>query len=154
MTSRGAVDARQRALIDAARQARRTAYAPYSGFKVGAAVRSRSGAIHVGCNVENMSYGASICAERGAVLRAVCEGMRAGQLEAVAIYTRAAQLTPPCGMCLQVLQEFGRNPEILLANARDVRVLRLHELLPMPFSPFEGVTEVGRATSRTGKRGR
>jgi cytidine deaminase len=153
MTPFARLDAAQRALVDAARQARRRAYAPYSGFKVGAAVRTRAGEVHVGCNVENMSYGAAICAERGAVLRAVAEGLRAGQLDAVAVYTRAGRVTPPCGMCLQVLQEFGRNPEVLLANAHGTEVLRLHDLLPVPFSPFDGVPEVGRAESQTRKRG-
>jgi len=146
------LDASQRRLLRDARAARQHAYAPYSGFKVGAALRSRGGAVSSGCNVENISYGAGICAERGAILSAVSSGLRPGQLVSVAVYTTATTLTPPCGMCLQVLQEFGRNPEIILGNARQARVLHLRDLLPLPFSPFEGVPEVGRAASRTRRR--
>ena len=137
----------QKELVEAARAARRNAYAPYSGFKVGAAVRARNGDMFSGCNVENISFGAGICAERGAILHAVSQGLRSGQLQAVAVYTRASQVTPPCGMCLQVLQEFGRNPEILLANAKGVRVVTLADLLPIPFTPYEGVPEIERTSS-------
>ena len=63
------------------------------------------------------------------------------------MYTRAAQITPPCGMCLQVLQEFAKDPEVLLANARGVQILRLRQLLPVPFSPFDGVPEIERSSS-------
>lgn len=152
MTPNRDLDAAQRTLLAAAREARRRAYAPYSGFKVGAAVRTRHGVLVSGCNVENVSYGAAICAERGAILRAVVEGLRPGALQAVAVYTTAARVTPPCGMCLQVLQEFGENPEVLLGNPRGARVLRLRELLPLPFSPFEGIPEVGRAAPGARRR--
>ena len=152
MISLAKLDTLQRQLVIAARDVRKRAYAPYSGFKVGAAVRSRNGVVFSGCNVENVSYGAGICAERGAILRAVAEGLRPGQLQSVAVYTLAESLTPPCGMCLQVLQEFGKNPEILLGNPRGVRVLSLRDLLPVPFSHFDGVPEVGRSASRSRKR--
>ena len=141
------LEEQQRELVVAARAARRRAYAPYSGFQVGAAVRARNGEIFSGCNVENISFGAGICAERGAILHAVSQGLRPGQLVAVAVYTRASQITPPCGMCLQVLQEFAKDPEVLLANTRGTRVLRLRQLLPMPFSPFDGVPEIERSSS-------
>ena len=146
------LDPLQRQLIVEAREARKRAYAPYSGFKVGAALRSRSGAVFRGCNVENISFGAGICAERGAILRAVAEGLRPGQLQSVAVYTIAESATPPCGMCLQVLQEFGENPEVLLGNPRGVRVLNLRDLLPLPFSPFVGVPEIGRSSRPSRKR--
>ena len=93
----------------AARRVRSRAHAPYSGFRVGAALRTRRGQVFAGCNVENASLGAGICAERSAVLQAVAHGMRPGDLEAVAVYTGDRRLTPPCGMCLQVLVEFGRS---------------------------------------------
>ena len=141
------LDERQKELITAARSVRARAHAPYSGFKVGAAVRARDGEIYCGCNVENISFGAGICAERGAILHAVAQGLRPGQLLSVAVYTRAVQITPPCGMCLQVLQEFAENPEILLANAKGARILQLRDLLPMPFSPFEDVPEIERSSS-------
>ena len=105
-------------LVQAARAVRNHAHAPYSGFKVGAAVRARDGRTFVGCNVENASLGAGICAERSAVLQAVAAGVRAGELDAVAVYTRDTRLTPPCGMCLQVLVEFGRDLHVLLAGPR------------------------------------
>ena len=137
----------QRELVMAARAARRHAHAPYSGFRVGAAVRARNGDIFSGCNVETISFGAGICAERGAILHAASQGLRPGQLLAVAVYTRSVQITPPCGMCLQVLQEFAKDPEVLLANAKGTRVLRLRQLLPLPFSPFDDVPEIERSSS-------
>jgi cytidine deaminase len=144
----GKLDVSQRKLVMAARTARRHAYAPYSRFKVGAAVRTHNGNIFPGCNVENLSFGAGICAERGAILCAVAQGLRPGQLQAVAVYTLAVAITPPCGMCLQVLQEFGENPEVLLANGKGTRILHLRDLLPLPFSPFAGVPEIERVRSR------
>ncbi|MFQ5600173.1 MAG: cytidine deaminase [Candidatus Krumholzibacteriia bacterium] len=131
-----ALDARERELVRAARGVRARAHAPYSGFKVGAAVRSRDGRVFSGCNVENVSLGAGICAERGAVMQAVAEGVRAGQLAAVAVYTRDTKPTPPCGMCLQVLVEFGSDMDVFLANPRGVQKCRLSDLLPQPFTSF------------------
>jgi len=103
---------------------------------VGAAIRSRNGELFTGCNVENASLGAGICAERGAILHAVALGLRPGDLEAVAVYTSAAQPTPPCGMCLQVLVEFGPEARVLLAGPRKVRTTSLPELYPFPFRSF------------------
>ena len=123
-------------LVRAAREVRTRAHAPYSGFKVGAALRTRDGKQFVGCNVENAALGGSICAERGAVMQAVAAGMRPGDLEAVAVYTRAARVTPPCGMCLQVLVEFGRDPVVLLAGPGRVRRTRLLALYPEPFTDY------------------
>lgn len=121
------------ALQAAARGARRRAYAPYSRFKVGAAVQA-GGAIHAGCNVENASYGLTVCAERAAVVAAVAAGAR--RLEAVAVASGTAEPTPPCGMCLQTLAEFaGPELPVVLAGARGALVrTTLGELLPRGFS--------------------
>lgn len=121
-------------LLDAAWAARDRAHAPYSGFKVGAALLTRSGRIQAGCNVENASYGGTICAERNAVCSAVAAGMGMDELEALVVVTEAEELTPPCGLCRQFLVEFAERLPVLLAN-RNVRALhRLEELLPLAFS--------------------
>ena len=125
-----------RALVQAARQVRQNAHAPYSGFKVGAALRRRDGSIYRGCNVENASLGAGICAERAALLQAVADGMRPGEMEALAVYTGAREPTPPCGMCLQCLVEFGRDLPVLLAGPRRLETVQLQFLLPRPFTRF------------------
>jgi cytidine deaminase len=122
------------ALVRAARAARRRAYAPYSGFRVGAAVLA-AGRVHAGCNVENASYGLTICAERAAVAAAVLAGARA--LEAAAVAGPTAPATPPCGACLQVLAELG-GPElrVLLVPPRGaVEETTLGALMPRAFGP-------------------
>lgn len=131
-----AIGLADRRLIAAARAVRRHAHAPYSRFRVGAAVRNRRGEVFTGCNVENASLGAGICAERGAVLQAVASGLRPGDLDAVAVYTSAAKPTPPCGMCLQFLVEFGAEARVLLAGPRGVRATSMPELYPFPFRSF------------------
>ena len=121
--------------MEAAAAIREHAYAPYSRFKVGAAVLAGSGRVFTGCNVENCSYGLALCAERGAVAAAVAAGET--KIQAVAIVTSSAPPSPPCGMCLQTLAEFGgpRTP-ILLVNLRGLRrQLSLRELLPHAFTP-------------------
>ena len=118
-------------LFRAARAAEDRAYAPYSQFKVGAAVLTASGRIFSSCNVENSSYGLTICAERVAIFKAVSAGER--KVKAVLIYAGTAKLTPPCGACLQVISEFSENPEIVLSNARSTKTYRLRELLPLGF---------------------
>ncbi len=117
-----------------ARAALENAYCPYSGFQVGAAVLTKSGEILVGVNVENASFGLTICAERSAVFQAVARGLR--ELLAVVIVTSGDSPAPPCGACLQVLNEFGRTIKIFSFDARD-RVLKstLAELLPHSFGP-------------------
>jgi cytidine deaminase len=120
-------------LVRAARAARARAYAPYSRFRVGAAVRA-GGRVYPGANVENASYGATLCAERAAVAAAVNAGAR--RLDAVAVASGTSPPTPPCGICLQTLAEFG-GPDlaVTLAGARGATVeTTLGELLPRGFS--------------------
>lgn len=121
-------------LLDAAWRARGHAHAPYSGFFVGAALRTTSGAIVAGCNVENASYGGTICAERVALCAAVAQGMKVDELEALVVVTEAESLTPPCGLCRQVLVEFTADLPVLLANRRERALHRLQDLLPLAFS--------------------
>jgi cytidine deaminase len=122
-----------RALAAAARAARRRAYAPYSRFRVGAAVRA-AGRVFEGANVENASYGLTLCAERAAVAAAVLSGAR--RLEALAVASATSPPTPPCGMCLQTLAEFaGPELPVTLAGARGAAVeTTLGALLPRGFS--------------------
>ncbi|MFO7676592.1 MAG: cytidine deaminase [bacterium] len=120
-------------LLRAARLAAARAHAPYSGFRVGAAVLDERGRVHAGANVENASYGLTVCAERAAVSRMVAAGGR--RVAAVLVFADTGTLTPPCGACLQVLAEFGENPRVVLANDRQVERARLRDLLPRPFRP-------------------
>jgi cytidine deaminase len=122
-------------MLRAARQARDRAYAPYSGFRVGAAVLADDGRIFTAPNVENASYGMSLCAERGAVHKAVSEGSK--RLEAVAVVASGEGHTWPCGGCRQVLYEFGRG-ELVVISASPAGELEEHplaELLPNAFGP-------------------
>ena len=120
------------ALIEAARAARAHAWAPFSRFAVGAAVRHRDGRIFTGCNVENATYGLTICAERVAMFKALSEGHRTFRRVAVVADTEAP--TPPCGACRQILWEFGGDLEVILANLkRETGRHRLKDLLPLPF---------------------
>jgi cytidine deaminase len=121
----------EQSLLDAARDAMRRAYAPYSHFRVGAAVRSSSGAVYVGCNVENASYGATLCAERVAMAAMVASGDRAWT--DIAIASDADPPATPCGICLQVLVEFATEGRILLAGPNQCRETSLGALLPDPF---------------------
>ena len=119
-------------LIGAARQTRLFAHAPFSGFKVGAAVLLHDGRIIAGCNVENATYGLTICAERVAIFKALSEGHRA--FVRIAIVADTDTPTPPCGACRQILWEFAGNIEIQLANLKEAKeVHHLKNLLPLPF---------------------
>jgi cytidine deaminase len=127
----------QEALIEAATEAHRRAYAPYSHFQVGAALLGESGRIYRGCNVENVSYGLTSCAERNAVFGAVLEGERS--FLAVAVVTGADTPTAPCGACRQVLVEFARSGDmaVILATLSGVRhVTTLNTILPLSFREF------------------
>lgn len=125
-------------LVAAARAALASAYAPYSGFHVGAALRFSDGAVVTGANVENASYGLALCAETVAVAKAMAEGRRGG-LEAVAVASSGAEVVTPCGRCRQVLHELaalgGTDPVVLCSGSGEVRALRLSELLPAAFGP-------------------
>ena len=121
-------------LFEAARQVQARAYAPYSHFKVGAAIRSESGAFYAGCNVENAAYPSGICAERGAVTAAVLAGHR--EFELLVLTTAAGDPTPPCGMCRQVLVEFAPAlPVVSVSRDGRTRHWTMAELLPEPFLP-------------------
>jgi cytidine deaminase len=119
-------------LVQAARRARENADAAFSHFKVGAALEAADGTIITGCNVENATYGLTICAERVAMFKAISEGHRAFTRVAVVADTSAP--TPPCGACRQILWEFGGNLEVVLANLTEVMgTHQLKDLLPLPF---------------------
>ncbi len=120
-------------LVEAATLVRARAWAPYSGFAVGAAVLDADGCVHVGCNVENASYGLSVCAERHAVAAAVAAG--AEVLSAAAVLTDSSPPASPCGACRQVLAEFGDFPIVLVNLAGERRVTSVGELLPNAFGP-------------------
>jgi cytidine deaminase len=122
------------ALVDAAKEVRGNAYAPYSGFGVGAAVLAGSGRIFTGCNVENASYGLCICAERVAIGTMIASGER--EIRAIAVVTGAPTPTPPCGMCRQVLAEFAQDVPVYLASTTSgtmARATSLSKLLPDAF---------------------
>ncbi len=122
-------------LIEAAISVRERAHAPFSGFKVGAALEDEYGRIFTGCNVENATYGLTICAERAAVFKAISEG--AGKLKRVAVAADTEVLTPPCGACRQILWEFCGNAELTLSNLSGKQeTLSLGEIFPRPFDAF------------------
>jgi cytidine deaminase len=119
-------------LVTAARMAREHAHAPFSHFKVGAAIETSDGRIVTGCNVENSTYGLTICAERVAMFKALSEGHR--QFVRVAVVADTADPTPPCGACRQILWEFGGDLEVILANLTgETGRFSLAALLPLPF---------------------
>jgi len=120
-------------LINAARNTRDNAYAPYSGFKVGAAIVAEDGNIYVGCNVENASYGLTVCAERNAIASLIASGNRFPI--SIAIVAKDGVLCPPCGACRQVLTEFNPNLEIILESGdKSFELFKLNEILPLSFS--------------------
>ena len=116
----------------AALTARENAHAPYSKFRVGAALEDTSGRVHTGCNVENATYGLTLCAERVAVFKAISEGAR--EFRRIAVAADTDTLTPPCGACRQILWEFCGDIEIVMVNLHGKsEVLRLKELFPRAF---------------------
>jgi cytidine deaminase len=119
-------------LVAAARQARRRAIAPYSGFKVGAALEAADGSVIAGCNIENATYGLTLCAERVAMFTALAAGHR--RFRRIAIVADTPAPTPPCGPCRQILWEFAGDLDVILANLRrETGRHRLSDLLPLPF---------------------
>ena len=119
-------------LLVAALTARENAFAPYSKFKVGAAVEGLDNRIHTGCNVENATYGLTMCAERVAIYKGVSEGAR--RFKRVAVAADTDRLTPPCGACRQLLWEFCGDVEIVLVNPRGkIETYHLRDLFPRPF---------------------
>ena len=119
-------------LLDAARSARLNAHAPLSNFRVGAALETADGAIVTGCNIENATYGLTICAERVAVFKALSEGQR--RFVRVAVVADTEEPTPPCGACRQILWEFGGDLEVILGNLHAEKACyQLKDLLPVPF---------------------
>jgi cytidine deaminase len=127
-------------LISAASAARLLAYAPYSGFQVGAALVTKGGKIYTGCNVENLSLGLTICAERSAIATAIAQGSR--DFVAIAVVTEGKKPTLPCGACRQVLAEFNPSMKVLTATINGkVQEVSLAELLPFP---AQGILEGSR----------
>jgi cytidine deaminase len=122
-------------LVELARQARELAYAPYSGFNVGAVVESPDGRIFTGCNIENSAYGLSMCAERVALGKAISEGVR--QLSRLAVIADTHSPIPPCGSCRQVIMELGGDSIlVIMANLKGrLEARTIGELLPSPFNP-------------------
>ena len=119
-------------LIAAAKQSRENAHAPYSNFRVGAAVRATSGRIFAGCNVENATYGLTVCAERIALFKAISEGERG--FDAVAVVTDTDTLTPPCGACRQLIWEFCGDVPVILCNLKGkTETTLMKDLFPKPF---------------------
>jgi cytidine deaminase len=122
-----------KSLIEAAQKTRNKAYAPYSKFKVGAALLGKSGKIYTGCNVENASYGLACCAERSAVFKALSEGER--EFRAIAIVSDSPEPTAPCGACRQVLNEFAPDISVIMPGKKRTIKTTLKKLLPFAFGP-------------------
>ena len=121
----------ERALLEAALEVAQRAYAPYSRYAVGAALRASSGRIYLGCNVENASYEATICAERSAVMQMVAAGDRS--ISALAVYTPEPPLGMPCGVCRQVISEFCSNATVLVGGPHGALRREFAALLPEAF---------------------
>jgi cytidine deaminase len=120
------------AMVELAREAQKRAHAPYSGFKVGSALRTRTGEIVTGCNVENASFGLTLCAERVAVFKAVSEGIR--DFDAIVVLADSSRRTSPCGPCRQILWEFCGDIWVHMVGRKGrAHTLRMRELLPLPF---------------------
>lgn len=118
-------------LIEKAKTAATMAYAPYSGFRVGAALLTLDNTVYTGCNVENSSYGLSNCAERTAVFKAVCDGHQ--DFKELVIYSDSDKLFTPCGACRQVISEFSADLPITVVSRREILQTSLDKLLPMGF---------------------
>lgn len=119
-------------LVEMAYEAMEYAYAPYSKFKVGAALLTKSGKVYTGCNVEIASFGATNCAERTAIYKAISEGER--EYAAIAVVSSSKEFTYPCGICRQVIVEFGKDIDIVVADETGYTVMRIDDLLPKSFT--------------------
>jgi cytidine deaminase len=127
-----AVSGERKELIEAATKARENAVAPFSNFRVGAALETGAGKIYTGCNVENASYGLTVCAERVAIWKALSEGER--DFSQIVVVADTEKLTPPCGACRQIIWEFCGDITVTLANLRgENETLKMSELLPRAF---------------------
>lgn len=120
-------------MIDIAREALNNAYAPYSRYRVGAVVETSSGKLYTGCNVENMSFGLTVCAERVAIFKAISDGERS--ITRIAIVSDSDSIPIPCGACLQVMSEFSDGDLEVIVSSKDGKLesFKLVELLPNPF---------------------
>ena len=118
-------------LMNYAKEVMKNAYSPYSKFQVGAALLTANGTVYTGCNVENSSYGATICAERNAIFQAVANGER--EFVKIAICCSEDRFPVPCGMCLQVMQVFNDELEIILSDHSSIKKFKLKDFLPLPF---------------------
>ncbi len=122
----------EKKLIKAAAAVRENAYAPFSNFGVGSAIKTDDGEIFSGCNVESASYGLTVCAERVAICKAISEGRR--KITHIAVVADSEELTPPCGACRQVIWEFGGNIPVIMANLKGkVEIVQMKDLLPKAF---------------------
>ena len=121
-------------LLKHAKEAMKNAFTPYSKFNVGAALLTKQGTVYRGCNVENSSYGAAICAERVAIVKAISEGDK--EFEKIAIVGSHGNFTYPCGICRQFLSEFGLDIKIVVENGKEIQEHLLRELLPHSFTSF------------------
>lgn len=121
-------------LVKKAMKAKENAYAPYSGFRVGACVKTQDGRIYIGCNIENSSFGATICAERTAIVKAISEGET--KISAIAITSDSDGLTYPCGICRQVISEFrSDNTKIICSNKKgEYKIYEINDILPHAFT--------------------
>lgn len=119
-------------LFKIASEARNNAYVPYSNFRVGAALLTKTGKIYTGCNIENMSYGATCCAERTAIFKAISEGER--DFQAIAVKGDHENFTFPCGICRQVLVELAPNIKVILGYNNIIKTFSIDELLPYSFN--------------------
>ena len=121
-----------RTLVKHAHAARRYSYSPYSHFRVGAAILTSSGHVYTGCNIENSSFGLTICAERTAIFKAVSEGEK--KFTAIAVVSGEAGYTAPCGACRQVLMDLAGNIDFIMINRKgEIKTLKMKDLLPHPF---------------------
>lgn len=133
MTKTGSRDEIRERLLSAARRVMKHAYAPYSAFKVGAALLTTRGELFVGCNVENASYGMTNCAERTAIFTAVAKSGPKMEIQAIAIANSQGAPSPPCGTCRQVIYEFGPKATIFFRSSKGWKELPITDLLPEGF---------------------